>query len=757
MKKFTISLLTLFIAVSACCQSYYWVGNGGNWSDLSHWATTSGGNTFHNTLPGPENDVFFDANSFTQPGQVVTIDLEESYCRDFTANGVQFSPTINGIGFYDKLYVHGHFEMGPEMDRSFKMIYMMSDEETAVTTGEKFLGGFLQFHGTGPFNLQDSVSAGNVYVIGAELNTNNHPVHASQRIYGLSGNPTLNLGTSNIYTPLWWVVETTLLDATNATIYFSAPTVTFGDFYGGGKHYHRVVFSGLIDIMDNNSFDVFEVLPGSDISLTAGTTQTAENFELIGTAVEPIYIGSTEVGVQASLAKSSGVVNGQYLVLQDNAAIGGAEFNAEESLDLGNNTGWNISITVPLDYYWVGGPGDWSDMTHWATSSGGNVLHDSPPSAIDHVYFDENSGLAEGDVVSLGNMNRSCKDFTVTGINVPALIQQSANGQLYVYGNFLSDGEVLFGLGNLNLLSEEEMVLSVNSEGLGNNCKMVVNTQSDVQLLTPLSLRTLELLSGNFLANGNDLTLDFEFEFLETSAAFADLSNLVLDVRLFNNFSPDGQLLIDNTEIFSSGVFRSNGQDYYRITFEGAGGSASQLLSTSFSVEEMIVLPGAILELQAGMTVTTGSLMLNGTSGSPIEIFSSVEGTEATFSQSSGMVNGNYLVLKDNHATGGAVFLASNSQFLDNVEGWNVTTGTEDKYTSFDAHSFPNPAVTEVNVKGYAGETLKVFNLAGQLVHNQALSEGWNAINIQDLAPGLYLMQKNNPLGDTRNERLVVQ
>ncbi len=43
---------------------YFWVGGTGNWSDLTHWATTSGGSTLHTSLPGETDDVYFDVNSF---------------------------------------------------------------------------------------------------------------------------------------------------------------------------------------------------------------------------------------------------------------------------------------------------------------------------------------------------------------------------------------------------------------------------------------------------------------------------------------------------------------------------------------------------------------------------------------------------------------------------------------------------------------------------------------------------------------------
>ena len=39
----------------------------GNWSDISHWATTSGGVITHPQVPTANDDVYFDTNSFDGP------------------------------------------------------------------------------------------------------------------------------------------------------------------------------------------------------------------------------------------------------------------------------------------------------------------------------------------------------------------------------------------------------------------------------------------------------------------------------------------------------------------------------------------------------------------------------------------------------------------------------------------------------------------------------------------------------------------
>ena len=57
-------LMILFIVnsiIDSKAVDYFWIGGTGNWSDITHWATTSGGNTQHNSVPSAADDVFFDA------------------------------------------------------------------------------------------------------------------------------------------------------------------------------------------------------------------------------------------------------------------------------------------------------------------------------------------------------------------------------------------------------------------------------------------------------------------------------------------------------------------------------------------------------------------------------------------------------------------------------------------------------------------------------------------------------------------------
>lgn len=754
MKHLYLSFILLFFSVAVIAQDYYWVGDGGNWSDLSHWATTSGGNTTHSQLPGPENDVFFDENSFSEAGQVVTIDLEDSYCRNLEVNNVQFAPAINGQGFYDVLQVHGHLLLSNTMDYGFRMIYMMGEGTVQIVTGESFIANFLELSGGGVYHLNDSLACNNLYVNDGVFYSNDNPIYTGQRIYGYAGNSTIYLGASNVYTKLWFMSEQSNLFADEATIYYGSTDNIFNDFKGGGQHYHRVVFEGLVELEHSNSFDFFEAVPGADIQLEAGSTQSAETFVLQGTSVQPIYLSSLTSGAQAFLSKASGTVEAAYLVLQDNGATGGANFDAEESIDLGNNTGWNISISVPMDYYWVGGSGNWSDASHWATTSGGNTFHDDPPSALDNVFFDSNSALQEGDIVALEDLNWSCFHFSTSGINASAQITQTAGGQLNVYGNFTSDSDVLLNLRRVNMEAEEPANIHILNAHMGSNCELNINTISTLNVQSALNVRVLNINSGEVLTNSNDIDVTFSLN-ISSPDASADLSGSVLNVRIFNNHSSVGQFNVDNTIITCSGAFHSNGQDYHHLTLNGPQGGSIQPVYNNFYAEQLTIAAGAKLEIESGTTITTNEMEILGTAADTVYIQSSDPGSEMYFQQSSGQVNAYYMKIQDNHATGGATFNAYESDLLDNVVGWNLVTSVHDSSQSESQIAFPNPANQYVKIDALQGDQFRLIDLSGREVMVTTMQQGLNSLNVEHLPAGVYLLQIAG--ANHRTERLVIQ
>ncbi len=69
--KGTFSLLFLLFTISVSAQDLYWIGDSGDWNNPQNWSYTSGGVTA-NVIPSEKDNVFFDKNSITNVGSVVS-------------------------------------------------------------------------------------------------------------------------------------------------------------------------------------------------------------------------------------------------------------------------------------------------------------------------------------------------------------------------------------------------------------------------------------------------------------------------------------------------------------------------------------------------------------------------------------------------------------------------------------------------------------------------------------------------------------
>jgi hypothetical protein len=128
-KAFAV-LLLITAAFPLHAAKYYWVGGSGNWTDLSHWASTSGGTKQYLTLPGVYDDVIFDANSgFTATSKTVTMDAA-GHCKSMDWTGVTNNPIFTDAapGFY--LYVTGDITLSAGM--TFDINTLQIDDLSAV-------------------------------------------------------------------------------------------------------------------------------------------------------------------------------------------------------------------------------------------------------------------------------------------------------------------------------------------------------------------------------------------------------------------------------------------------------------------------------------------------------------------------------------------------------------------------------------------------------------------------------------------------
>ena len=400
MKRSLFLLITLLtLATPLAAADYHWIGGSGNWSDISHWATTSGGVITHDQVPTANDNVYFDANSFTGPGQVVIINNENIFCLNMDWTGATGSPVFQGDG--DKVInIFGSLNFIPDMifDFAGEVRFRAATQDAPLEPAGHHFGKSVIFVGDGGWILQDSIVVDSIIIINdGDLNTNSHNLEADMMHIHIQNSGTLTLGDSkitlngtNIYYPVAdnlfadFVLEIKALnvpffiDPGNSLIEFTSSEVQveiesttplalndilFSNTNGEGaltQGYEPVSY-GEIRYFNNGRIDLemsaehLILSPGKTYQFLSGFTYNIQQITANGNCLGTITIQGTESNGQSATFQSDGQsIEVHYVNLKNTTAAGTSTFTANNSADLGNNTGWTIIPRSVTDLYWVG-------------------------------------------------------------------------------------------------------------------------------------------------------------------------------------------------------------------------------------------------------------------------------------------------------------------------------------------------------------------------------------------------------------------
>jgi gliding motility-associated-like protein len=461
------SLLGIFLISclpTLSAADYYWIGGTGDWSDISHWATTSGGVTTHAQAPGSDDDVYFDANSFTGPSQTVTLNTDIIFCRDLDWSGATNTPTFTG-GTSVTIMVYGSLELTPAMIYTMNgsIVFTGDLPDNTVNFNANVAGANLTFAGGGGWTLTGSVAVDSTLFFNeGTLNTNGQPVTTGYFRSDTDANRTLNLGASRLdilknswrpypeayatitWPSLWIDARNLTLDAGTSTIsllgnqtdlYFEGPGVldfnevvlsaTMGnsqlirwsDQNGFGTeptvNFARLDLFHRTELTGSYTFGQLELHPGQQYRFRSGDTFTIGDLVAVGDCQGDIDLGGTDAGTPA-IFTSSAAITANFVTLSSLQASGSGSFTANNAIDLGGNTGWALNQRPTSDFYWIGGTGNWNDPMHWSATSGGTASG-CVPSLADDVYFDGNSFSATGQTVNVNIENAGCRNMSWAG------------------------------------------------------------------------------------------------------------------------------------------------------------------------------------------------------------------------------------------------------------------------------------------------------------------------------------------------------
>ena len=448
------ALLLSLVCSSLYAADYYWIGGPGDWSDISHWATTSGGSTFHNQAPTANDNVFFDGNSFNGGGQTVTVNTDIIFCRNMNWTGAVGNPVFLGTA-NRTLNVYGSIVLNVNMDFNFVGdIRLLSLEAgNTINPNGQVLGRSLTFEGDGgEWTLQNELLVDSLINLrNGTVRTGGQDITTKYLDIQIQNNGTLDLGTSKLTltgrafgTPYAFVTVLFIqsgnftLQASDSELEFTSDEAIAGLFNIPNLDFGQVVFSapdGKSEIRTDvntalsmrslrfaNSARVSHGLDVGTLTLSAGkaytfasgATYTVGSLIALGECEAPIQIFGSVSGTPTTFSSATGPIDVGYVSMKDIHAIGGANFEAVNSADLGNNDGWTINATAQNNLFWVGGTGDWSDSNHWSFTSGGPGGACIPTGA-DNVFFDGNSFTAMGDSVRIDVDNALCQNMDWTG------------------------------------------------------------------------------------------------------------------------------------------------------------------------------------------------------------------------------------------------------------------------------------------------------------------------------------------------------
>lgn len=723
MKRYRVFFLLVLVLVAipaVRATDYYWVGGSGNWSDINRWATTSGGTTKHIVVPSPNDNVFFDANSFNAPNQIVNVDLSIATCKNFSILNVVDTPTIQGG---NQLKVYGSMVLSRKMIWQFsgKVFFEAVNPGNTIRTDSIEFSNDVIFQGLGGnwTFLDRMMTSGRVYLEYGSLNTNGKTLECSGFFSTSTNIRSLTLGTSTVLLAAYWSVnlQNLTLNAAQSKIIFSSygmfsstgpgsatyHTVYFNDentgsiLTTGTAVFNSVRFAGDGDISGNNDFDTLYFSPGCDYKMNA-VSVINKKLSADGTCVSLITINGTwNLSMPAAAIF---LVN--YAKISGITATGAANFTTLGSYDIVGNSGITFIPHTPLDLYWVGGSGGWNDTTHWAYTSGG-AGGACMPTYLDNVWFDANS-FSLGDSVVIEDIKVECHDMH--WVNIPDSIRLAKYMDLDIYGSlwlhhnltwdgaisqtfFLSTqmgetitsdsavltGPVYFdGTGGWTLQDD----FTVEGHGVEHRTGTWNTNSKTVNVAVYHSYsgnpRTLTLGASHFIVNSPHVQAWALMATSFTLNAGTSLVDIAAPDGGMHNTSSFGIIFYDVIFSDSSGLAQLNvdANTFHSITFNSNG-----FIRGNNIIGTLNFTKGRDYKLayNNNQTILTALNAVGGCDGY-ILIHSDEQDYITNIAKASGVVNCEYLILWNVNAMGGATFNANNSVDVGGNTGWNFTSPT---------------------------------------------------------------------------------
>lgn len=337
----------------------YWVGGTADWNGtaLLKWATTSGG-IGGAAVPTLSDDVFFDGNS-----GAVTVTLGANVaCRKLDFTGFTSGTFAMGANHID---INGDVILNSSLvftsSSGAYLNFQNAGNNLLTSNGVNIPVGIFIGNGfsTTVFQLVDNLICTDTFyginLVDGTFDANNKNVTCAKFSSSHTNGRAIIMGSGT-----WSLTGTgTVWDCstlTNATINANTSTIKLTNnsssaktFIGGAtvnggiynNFWNATLGSGIVTINNGNTFNNIKIDAGRTQQFSSGSDHILSSLTALGTFISPITIQSDTTS-QHNLIDTSGTNTVDYCIIAYSNASGGATFNATNSTDGGNNTGWNF-------------------------------------------------------------------------------------------------------------------------------------------------------------------------------------------------------------------------------------------------------------------------------------------------------------------------------------------------------------------------------------------------------------------------------
>lgn len=328
------TMQALGTAAFTTADENFWIGGTGSWSDVNEWANSSGGSAATGRVPLPQDDVRFDANSFSAGSQTVTQNMPRAG-KNIDWTGVTNTPTFTTS---TNASVFGSLTLvsGMTLTASTQAYIFEGRGTHTITMATKTWAKALTFECFGgKYTLQDAfTSSSTINLSSGELDANDQNVTFDSFASNSSLTRVLTMGNGT-----WESVNGTsanlfLMATTGATVNPELSTIKFSGviggnkiFAGGSKTYNNFEYATTgafnLTVSGSNTFNDFKIDASGaarSVLFTVGTTQTMSSMSRDAAGTNIITINSTTTGTHALVKSGGSTISLDYLNIQHSVA-----------------------------------------------------------------------------------------------------------------------------------------------------------------------------------------------------------------------------------------------------------------------------------------------------------------------------------------------------------------------------------------------------------------------------------------------------